>query len=129
MDPIADKALVLTALVLLCVPPISYIHWSVIVIIATREFAVSLLRYVYNKKSIVISANIWGKLKTVVQMTGIITALVFYTAFQLTFLDFLKPFEHHLIEFIKYYFWLTALITILSGMNYFFVKYNDKEVT
>jgi len=30
MDPLADKFLVLAALVVLCIDPINYIHWSVV---------------------------------------------------------------------------------------------------
>ena len=122
MDPLADKTLVLAALVLLAIPTISYIHWSVVLIIAFREIAVSVLRQRYLKKNIVIAANIWGKIKTVVQMTGIITALVLFAAFKMNIFEFLMPYQNGLIFSIRCYFWITALITMLSGMNYFMVK-------
>ena len=125
MDPLADKLLVLSALLLLSIPPISYIHWSIIIIIAFREIAVSILRQYYQNKNIIIEANKWGKIKTVVQMTGIITALVVYTALSMDIFKFLLPFENGLIVFLKIYFWITAVITIISGANYFFYKTNS----
>ena len=88
MDPLADKFLVLTALVSLNVPPISYIHIIVTVIIALRELAVTVLRHYYQKKNIIIAANIWGKIKTIVQMIGIIAALLLYVIMQN--IEFLK---------------------------------------
>jgi len=128
MDPLADKVLVLSALFLLCISPISYIHWSVFVIILLREVAVSILRYHYNKKKIVISANIWGKIKTLVQMTGIVIAFTIYTLFSLEISVTIIHYQKSLILFIQLYFWITSIITILSGVNYFFrskaVKFN-----
>ena len=122
MDPLADKFLVLSALILLTISPISYIHWSITLIIAFRELAVTLLREYYHKKNIIISANIWGKIKTTVQMIGIIGALVFYTALQMKELAFIHPFEPNIVLSIQIYFWLTAVLTILSGVNYFKIK-------
>ncbi|MCL2065562.1 MAG: CDP-diacylglycerol--glycerol-3-phosphate 3-phosphatidyltransferase [Candidatus Cloacimonetes bacterium] len=119
MDPMADKLLVMSALILLWLPPISYIHWVVVVIIALREIAVSMLRQHYLKKNIIMAANDWGKLKTTAQMTGIITALVVYSALQLNFMKFLLPFERGMVLFIQYFFWVIVFVTILSGVKYF----------
>ncbi len=70
LDPIADKILVISALVCLVernlVP-----SWAVIIIIA-REFIVSGLRMSAASKNIVIAADKLGKMKTVVQMIAII---------------------------------------------------------
>ena len=125
MDPLADKILVITALILLSLMPVSYLHWSIIIIISAREIAVSVLRHVYIKKNIVISADLWGKIKTIVQMTGIIAALTL-DAIIYIFPAF-NSFAHHIILVINYYFWGTAVITILSGLNYFIKKYNKGD--
>ena len=74
LDPIADKILVISALVML-VEFGKLPAWIPIVVIA-REFLVSGYRLIaVQSNGKVIPANIWGKLKTVTQMVGI--ALVF----------------------------------------------------
>ena len=71
LDPLADKILVLSALVILVeygkIP-----SWIPIIVLA-REFIVSGYRLIaVEKGGKVIAASIWGKLKTVTQMIGII---------------------------------------------------------
>ena len=74
MDPIADKLLVIPALVLMVsqglVPA-----WVCIVCVA-REFVVSGLRLVALERGAVIPAGVWGKAKTVTQMTAIMLLTV-----------------------------------------------------
>ena len=75
LDPIADKILVVAAMLIL-VEMGSLPAWIPIVVI-TREFIVSGYRLVaVEKGGKVIPANMWGKLKTVSQMTAIILAFV-----------------------------------------------------
>ncbi len=66
MDPLADKLLVCSALILLTAEG-SLAAWIVIVIIA-REFIISGFRLVAADNGIVIAASWWGKCKTVSQM-------------------------------------------------------------
>ena len=71
LDPLADKILVLSALVML----VEYgkIPGWIPVIVLAREFIVSGYRLIaVEKGGEVIAANIWGKIKTVTQMIGII---------------------------------------------------------
>ena len=68
MDPLADKLLVCSALICFAANPDCVMPaWAVIVIIA-REFIISGFRLIAAEKGIVIAANYWGKVKTVVQM-------------------------------------------------------------
>lgn len=70
MDPLADKLLVVSALV--CYVDMGRIpSWIVLVIIA-REFIISGFRLVAAESGIVIAASYWGKIKTTVQMITII---------------------------------------------------------
>ncbi len=70
MDPLADKLLVVSALV--CYVDMGRIpSWIVLTIIA-REFIISGFRLVAAESGIVIAASYWGKIKTVVQMVTII---------------------------------------------------------
>ena len=79
MDPLADKILVICALAALASNVIKYINWWIFFIIIFRELSVTILREIYVKKSIYIAANIWGKIKTFMQMTGIIVALFYHS--------------------------------------------------
>ncbi len=85
LDPLADKILVLSALVML----VEYgkIPGWIPVIVLAREFIVSGYRLVaVEKGGKVIAASIWGKLKTVTQMIAII--LIFIDKYN--FFDFIR---------------------------------------
>lgn len=85
LDPLADKILVLTALVMF-VEMDKIPAWIPIVVLA-REFLVSGYRLIaVEKGGKVIAASIWGKLKTVTQMISII--LIFIDKFN--FFDFVR---------------------------------------
>lgn len=69
MDPLADKILVISALV--CFVSLDLCDvWLVLLIIA-REFMVTSVRLVAAGKGTVIAANNWGKVKTVSQIVAI----------------------------------------------------------
>lgn len=75
LDPIADKMLVLSALVILV--EYSKIPSWIPIIILIREFMVSGYRLIaVEKGGKVIPASIWGKIKTVTQMLAIICCFV-----------------------------------------------------
>ena len=76
LDPLSDKVIVLSALVMLvrlgrC--PV----WVVVVIVA-REFLISALRTIAATEGLVISASQGGKWKTSLQLTGIICLMLHY---------------------------------------------------
>lgn len=74
LDPIADKILVLTAMMIL----VEYGRMPawIPVIVMFREFLVSGFRLVASQKGTVIAASIWGKLKTVTQMIALILCFI-----------------------------------------------------
>lgn len=73
LDPIADKILVLSAMVMLV--ELGKIPSWIPIIILFREFAVSGYRLIEaTEGGRVVAASNWGKLKTVTQMIAIITA-------------------------------------------------------
>ena len=75
LDPIADKILVVSAMLIL-VGENRLPAWIPIIII-TREFAVSGYRLIaVEQNGKVIAASVWGKLKTVTQMIAIILSFV-----------------------------------------------------
>ena len=80
LDPLADKILVLAAMIVL-VESGNIPAWIPIIVL-TREFIVSGYRLVaVEKGGKVIAASFWGKLKTVTQMVAIIAAFLDTNAF------------------------------------------------
>ncbi|WP_026570298.1 MULTISPECIES: CDP-diacylglycerol--glycerol-3-phosphate 3-phosphatidyltransferase [Sediminibacillus] len=106
LDPLADKLLVASALILL-VEMGSAPAWVVIVIIS-REFAVTGLRLVAAGEGLVLAASQMGKLKTVLQIVAI-SALLLHN-FPFSYLQF--PFGIICL-------YAAMIITIVSGYDYF----------
>ncbi len=117
MDPLADKLVVITAILALSIGPWKLIGLWVVIVVVVREVAVTMRRNYYSRKNIFIPANIWGKLKTVTQMIGIIAALAFY-AFK-PYIPFLQSFHNPIEIVLRICFWIIALVTVLSGATYF----------
>lgn len=105
MDPLADKLLVISALI--CLVELGDVAgWMVIVILA-REFIVTGLRTVAAAEGVVIAAGWSGKLKTVLQMIAI-PALLLQN----------WPFEMIGVPFAQIMLWASVIMTILSGAEY-----------
>ncbi len=104
MDPIADKLLIIAALVALV--SLHRLDSWVAMVIITREFAVTVTRMQATQQGVVIAANLWGKAKTIVQVAAIFCVIVA---------------RHDPTPL-----WVNALvyaavaITIVSGVDYFF---------
>lgn len=117
LDPIADKILVLSAMLML-VEMNKLPAWIPIIVI-TREFVVSGYRLVaVTKGGEVIAASIWGKLKTVTQMIAIILAFVDiqqYGAFLNTNLTGCSLIINILATSIMF---ISVIATIFSGWDY-----------
>lgn len=76
-DPIADKALTLSAFIMLSAA--GRLWWWVTVVIVVRELGITLMRFVMLRRA-VMAASRGGKLKTVLQMVGLVGLLVPWTA-------------------------------------------------
>ena len=107
MDPLADKLLVCSALICFAADPECVMPaWAVIVIIA-REFIISGFRLIAVEKGVVIAANYWGKVKTVVQMVMSIVLI----------LDFSFS-GAELLEWILI--WAAVVLTVISLLDYIY---------
>jgi len=106
LDPLADKLLV-TAVLISLVEMGKLDAWIAVVIIS-REFAVTGLRQIALLEGKVLAASKWGKWKTAVQITAIVTLLI--NNFPFHFINF--PFDQIAS-------WVMAVITIYSGIDYF----------
>lgn len=115
LDPVADKILVMSALI--CIIPMGICHPVALIIILMREFAVSSLRLVAASQSVVIAAGKSGKIKTVFQMVSIGTILL------LMCIDAFTKREMHVILVGNILLWLCAAITVYSGIEYIIRNY------
>lgn len=100
MDPLADKMLVIAAL--LCLFKADMVSVWVIIIILLREFLISGVRTVAAAEGNVIAASMWGKVKTVWQFGAILLAL----------------FIGHPGIFVDIAMWIAAALTVISGLDY-----------
>jgi len=111
LDPLADKLLVSAALILLVELGLAP-AWIVIIIIS-REFAVTGLRLVAAGGGIVLAASNMGKLKTVTQIVAI-AALLLHN-FPFSYLGF--PLATIML-------YIALFFTVLSGYDYFAKNWN-----
>lgn len=114
-DPLADKLLTTTAFLYMmadgaCSP-------IVLVIILAREFAVSGLRMVAAGSGHVIAANMWGKVKTVLQM---ITIIIYYFGMAIELWGGKAAADSvYTMQIVGWGLcWLVAAATLLSGVIY-----------
>ena len=103
MDPIADKLLIVAALVALV--SLGRLEAWVAMVIIAREFAVTVLRAAAGaQQGVVISASPFGKLKTVAQVLMVMALIAFDE----------RPLWVTVLVYV------TVVITVLSGLDYFF---------
>ncbi len=122
LDPIADKLLVITALVMLLEMRIIP-SWIVVVIVA-REFMVSAIRMLVASEGKVIAASKLGKIKTVTQIIAISFAFIDVNPF-FKFIDGSLTNLTLLLNVLSSVSMLVAVIaTIWSGTDYF-IKSKD----
>ncbi len=115
LDPLADKILVVSALI--CFVEMGLCSAVVVVIVIAREFLVSALRLVAVGDGTVIAASIWGKLKTVSQMIAVIYILVYCVV------GTLLPSSWELVMTIgkwvgEILLWVSTVLTVISGADY-----------
>ncbi|MBM4277140.1 MAG: CDP-diacylglycerol--glycerol-3-phosphate 3-phosphatidyltransferase [Deltaproteobacteria bacterium] len=106
LDPLADKLLIVTALIAL-ISARGIPSWMVIVIVG-REIAVTGLRGIAISEGIVISSSLIGKYKTAFEMTSI-----FFLILGGSYLGI----DFHLVGMILL--WVALVLAVLSGIDYF----------
>lgn len=109
MDPIADKLLTCTAMILLCA--FGTMHPVAAILFIGREFVISGFRLVAAKKGVVIAADTLGKWKTVLQ----IVFIVMLTLNPCTPFRFFAPYFNLLGQAVML---AALLLSILSAIQY-----------
>jgi len=108
MDPLADKILVCTALIMLI--PLERLPAWVALLILSREIVITGLRGVASAEGVVVAASGLGKIKSILQYIGLGTLI-----FPLGVLPI--PHLHRIGLYIVY---LALILTIWSGVDYFY---------
>ena len=97
IDPLADKVLVISAMLALI--ELNRVPAWIVMVIITREFVVTGLRLVAAAEGVVIAASKGGKLKTVCQIIALIMLILN-------------------IPYGMLVMWIAMLLTVWSGMDY-----------
>ena len=117
LDPIADKILVLAAMLILVED--NRLPAIIPIIVLFREFIVSGYRMVaVEKGGRVIAASVWGKLKTVTQMLALILAFVDQNGFAQCFMGGLTGFAWWYNFITTILMSLSVIAAVLSGIDY-----------
>lgn len=114
MDPLADKLLVMSAMVSFIAIEIA--HPVIVIVILAREFLVTSIRMVAASSGKVIAADGWGKAKTVFQMVWICYGLLvrgmpYIGDGYATLLNIMIAVYYLLMG-------IVVLLTVISGFNY-----------
>ena len=112
MDPLADKLLVLSALI--CMIEYDLVAGWMVIIIVARELTVSILRAIAADNGKVIAASGGGKIKTTSQMIAIILLLIGanYSNSQIVFVGTIAMY-------------IATIFTLYSGIDYL---YKNREL-
>jgi len=117
LDPLADKILVLAAMIML-VEMSKLPSWIPIIVLA-REFVISGYRLIaVEKGGKVIAASKWGKVKTVTQMIAIILAFLDVNAFGECFTGNIQGLDLVLNFAVTIMMIVQTIATIFSGVEY-----------
>jgi CDP-diacylglycerol--glycerol-3-phosphate 3-phosphatidyltransferase len=112
LDPIADKLVVSTALILLI--PLDRAPAWIVALMVIRDVAVDGMRSVASSQSVVIAASKLGKRKTLCQIFAVSALIIHYPFFGI---------NAHLVGTVILY--LALLLSIHSGIDYFVKFYRE----
>ncbi len=113
LDPLADKMLVMSALILFSAQSPQWIDAVAVIIIMARELMVSGIRLVVANEGVVVPAGMLGKLKTAFTMIAIVLIM------------FLEGIGIHIFWLNEILIWIAAVLTAVSGIQYL-LAYWDK---
>lgn len=117
LDPIADKLIVMAALIMII--PLGRVPAWIVLVILGREIIITGLRGIASSEGIVIEASDLGKFKTIFQIVAIIALLLHYD--YRWFFASAHPLLHANMHNVgMFYLWIAFVITVWSGVDYLF---------
>jgi CDP-diacylglycerol--glycerol-3-phosphate 3-phosphatidyltransferase len=115
LDPIADKVMVTAALIALVAYTPQVVKVWIVVVIIGREFLISGLRSIAASEGFTIEASDLGKLKTVIQIISVVSAILAHRWDQWQFGVLIVPVKWIAIAAIYF----TVLVSVISAVDYF----------
>jgi len=115
LDPIADKIMVAAALIALVAYNPQVVKVWIVVVIIGREFLISGLRSIASSEGFTIEASELGKLKTVIQIVCVVSAILAHGWYQWQFGVLIVPVKWIAIAAIYF----TVLVSVISAIDYF----------
>jgi len=115
LDPLADKVMVTAALIALVAYNPDVVKVWIAVVIIGREFLISGLRSIASSEGFTIQASDLGKLKTVIQIVSVVSAILAHRWDQWQFGYFIIPVRWVAIAAIYF----TLLVSTVSAIDYF----------
>jgi CDP-diacylglycerol--glycerol-3-phosphate 3-phosphatidyltransferase len=115
LDPIADKVMVTAALIALVAYNPQVVKVWIAVVIIGREFLISGLRSIASSEGFTIEASDLGKLKTVIQIISVVSAILAHRWDQWTIGVLVIPVKWIAIAAIYF----TVLVSVISAVDYF----------
>lgn len=120
-DPLADKILVLAAL--LCFVQNGWCDCVAVIIVLFREFTVTSIRLIAAAKGEVIAASIFGKIKTVTQMSAIILIMIMQSVLDMLALlgvdgGVISTLDPPFFVAGEILIWISTVFAIISGIVY-----------
>ncbi|HVO67309.1 MAG TPA: CDP-diacylglycerol--glycerol-3-phosphate 3-phosphatidyltransferase [Syntrophales bacterium] len=112
LDPIADKLIVNTAMILMI--PIGRIPAWIVAVIIIRDFAVDGIRAIASSEGFVIQASNLGKQKTLCQIFAVSALMIHYPFFGV---------DAHVVGTVILY--LALVLSVYSGFDYFVKFYRE----
>ncbi|MGI5864753.1 MAG: CDP-diacylglycerol--glycerol-3-phosphate 3-phosphatidyltransferase [Myxococcales bacterium] len=114
LDPLADKLIVMAALVMLV--RLGRVASGLVIVLLAREFIVTGLRTIAASEGMVIAAGQGGKWKTSLQLSGICCLLVHYS-YDVNFLFFRLQTDFNKVG--TWLLWLSVIASVASAVQYF----------
>ena len=115
LDPIADKLIVMAALIMIL--PFGRVPAWMVLVVLGREIIITGLRGIASSEGIVIPASYLGKFKTIFQIVAILGLLMHYDYNWFFGID--NPLVHVNMHNVgMFYLWIATLLTIWSGVDY-----------
>ena len=115
MDPLADKILISSALMIFAY--LKYLYWWMVILIVSRDFLITFLRLFAIKNGQAIVTSNFAKWKTFTQMSAVFFLLIYlnFPGVDLYHLSFYPPPFFHWVSLL---FFFVTIFTVVTGIQY-----------
>ena len=120
-DPLADKVMILSALA--CFIQVGLTNAIILILIVSREFAITSIRLVASSQGKVLAANNWGKAKTISQIAAVLLIMLMQYILELDSMGCIDLgntdlYAHWFDVAGDIFMWISVIFTLVSGVIY-----------